>query len=68
MNHVIIDAADAVELIEILEYFIETVDRAAAADDNNTALFADCGTYDISDLRTDLTRLVGELKRSPLTS
>ena len=32
MNHIALDAADAVELIEILQYFIETLDRVTEHD------------------------------------
>ena len=41
MHHAVIDAADAVELIELLEYFLERLDILA---DHDLAkyLFADC--------------------------
>ena len=64
MNDIALDAADAVELIEILEYFIETIDRANES--LVSRLFENC-RYDIDDLRADLTRLVESLNHSQLT-
>jgi hypothetical protein len=66
MNHVMLDAADAVELIEILEYFIEAIDRVIAHR-HAPRDFAACCPYGISDLRADITRLADRLNRSPLT-
>ena len=66
MNHIALDAADAVELIEILEYFIETLDRVAKHH-HPTLLCADPTSYDTDDLRADLARLVDRLKLNPLT-
>jgi hypothetical protein len=63
MNHIALDAADAAELIEILEYFIETLDRVATHH-HPTQLCADPTSYDIDDLRADLARLVDHLKLS----
>jgi hypothetical protein len=65
MNHVTVDAADAVELIEILEYFIESLDKLG--NDATATPFRDCVSYRTDDLRADLTRLVDRLNRSPLT-
>jgi hypothetical protein len=65
MNHIALDAADAVQLIEILEYVIDALDHVATH--HPTQLCADPTSYDIDDLRADLARLVDRLKRSPLT-
>ena len=66
MNHIALDAADAAELIEILEYLIETID-CANHQGPVSRLLESRGRYDIDDLRTDLTRLVESLNHSPLT-
>ena len=66
VNHIDLDAADAVEVIEILEYFIETID-CASAHGLVSRLYENCGSYDIDDLRADLTRLVDRLNHSRLT-
>ena len=65
MNHLIIDAADAVELIEILEYFIENLDKLG--NDETTTPFHDYMSYRTNDLRADLTRLIDRLNHSPLS-
>ena len=66
MSTVTIDALDAVELAEILEYFLERVDvlghHSPAA-----LLFAECSPYGLDDLRADITRLVNRLNAARLT-
>jgi hypothetical protein len=66
MTNVMLDAVDAIELAEILEYFVERLDILA---DHGLAelLFADCSTYDLDDLRADAARLINRLHTSPLT-
>jgi hypothetical protein len=66
MNHVIVDAADAVELIEILEYFLERLD-VLAEHSLASFLFAECSPYDLDDLRADVTRLINRLRTTRLT-
>jgi hypothetical protein len=66
VHHVALDAADAVELIEILQYFIETLDRIAE-DDAVARVTGGLDTYGISDLRADIERLINRLQLSPLT-
>jgi hypothetical protein len=64
MTNVMLHAVDAIELAEILEYFVERLDILA---DHDLAklLFADCSTYGLDDLRT-LSRILWELRwRSP---
>ena len=66
MNHIILDAVDAMELIEILQYFMERLDLLAE-DDLAELLFAECSPYGLEDLRADVTRLISSLNLSPLT-
>jgi hypothetical protein len=62
---VTIDALDAIELAEILEYFMERLDVLAERD-LGTPLFAGCSAYGLDDLRTDVTRLSNRLHTSPM--
>jgi hypothetical protein len=66
MTTVTLDALDAVELAEILEYFVERLD-ILAEHDLATLLFNQCSPYDIDDLRADVTRLIHRLHTSPYT-
>ena len=66
MNHIILDAVDAMELIEILQYFMERLDLLAEHD-LAELLFAECSPYGLEDLRADVTRLISSLNLSPLT-
>jgi hypothetical protein len=66
MNHIALDAADAVELIEILQYFIETLDRVTEHD-AIAHVTDDLDPYHITDLQTDIARLINQLQRSQLT-
>jgi hypothetical protein len=54
---VAIDALDAIELADILEYFLERLD---VLDEHSLAsfLFPEYSTYAIDDLRADLTQLI----------
>ena len=58
-----LDAVDAVELTEILEYFIERLD-ILAEHDLATFLFADCSPYNLDDLRANVARLINRLQTS----
>jgi hypothetical protein len=66
MTTVTLDALDAIELAEILEYFMERLD-ILAEHDLAKLLFADCTPYGIDDLRADVARLIDRLHTSPLT-
>ena len=66
MNHIALDAADAVELTEILQYFIQTLDRVTEHD-AITPVIDDLDRYRISDLHADIARLINQLQRSQLT-
>jgi hypothetical protein len=66
MSHIALDAADAVELIEILHYFIETLDRVTEHD-AIAHVIDDLDPYRISDLQADIVRLTNQLQRSQLT-
>lgn len=66
MTTVTIDTLDAIELAEILDYFLDRLDILA---EHNLAklLFAECSPYDLDDLRADVTRLVNHLHTARLT-
>jgi hypothetical protein len=66
MTNVMLDAVDAIELADILEYFVERLDVLADHDLANL-LFANCSTYRLDDLRADAARLINRLHTSPLT-
>jgi hypothetical protein len=65
LNHIILDTVDAMELIEILEFFMERLD-VLAEHDLAKLFFAECCPYGLEDLRADLTRLINNLNLSPL--
>ena len=65
MTTVTVDAVDAIELTEILEYFIERLDVLAEHDLAELQFNQYSGAYDIDDLRADLTRLIHQLNSSP---
>jgi hypothetical protein len=67
MTIVTLDALDAVELTEILEYFLERLD-VLADHDLATLLFNPCSPYDLDDLRADVARLIDRLNTSPFAS
>ena len=66
MSTVTIDALDAIELAEILEYFLERVD-VLGEHDLGSWLFAECSPYRLGDLRADVTRLINRLNAARLT-
>lgn len=66
MCTITIDALDAIELAEILEYFTERLD-ILAENDLAKLLFADCSPYNLDDLRADLARLITRLHTGPMT-
>ena len=66
MSTVTIDALDAIELAEILEYFLERLD-VLAEHDLAKFVFAECRAYGLDDLRADTGRLINCLRTSPLT-
>jgi hypothetical protein len=57
MTTVTLDAADAVELTEILEYLIERL-HTVAHHDLATPVFNLCSRYDIDELRQHVARLI----------
>jgi hypothetical protein len=66
-DHMILATLDAIEIAEILEYFLEHLDVLADSD-LATLLFADCSPYGLDDLRADVTRLIHRLHTSPHTN
>jgi hypothetical protein len=63
MDHI---ALDAVELIEILQYFTETLDRVSEHD-GLAPVIGNLDPYRISDLHADIARHIERLQRSQLT-
>jgi hypothetical protein len=63
-DHIILASLDAIEIAEILEYFMERLDILADSD-LATLLFHDCSPYSLDDLRADVTRLINRLYTSP---
>ena len=65
MTTVNLDAVDAEEIAEILEYFLERID----APEDNPAVpdLSQRHPYGPNDLRSDLTRLIECLRTSPIT-
>jgi hypothetical protein len=68
MTTITLDALDAVELTEILEYFIERLDDLAEHDLAELLINQCHSAYDIDDLRADLARLIHRLKTSPTSA
>jgi hypothetical protein len=64
--NITLDAVDAIELTEILEYLIERLD-VLADNDLATLLFHQCSPYNLDDLRTDVNRLIHRLNTSPIS-
>jgi hypothetical protein len=60
LTNIILDAVDAIELAEILEYFMERLD-ILANHELAKFLFADCSPYGLDDLRADVARLIDRL-------
>jgi hypothetical protein len=67
MTNVTLDAVDAVELAEILEFFMQRLDTLAEHD-LAAFFFRQCSPYGIDDLRADVARLIKRLYTSPLTA
>jgi hypothetical protein len=62
-DHIILASLDAIEIAEILEYFMERLDVLADSD-LATPLFNQCSPYGLDDLRADVTRLINRLYTS----
>jgi hypothetical protein len=67
VSTVSIDALDATELTEILQYFLERLD-VLGEHSLASFVFAECSPYGIDDLRADVTRLINRLQHTPLTA
>jgi hypothetical protein len=67
MTTATLDAVEAEELAEILEYFLELLDLLVNPD-HDAVDFSEGNLYGADDLRADLTRLVERLRTSPITS
>jgi hypothetical protein len=65
MDRITLDTADAVGLIEILDYFNEMLDRITEHD-ALARVIEISDTYEISDLREDVARLTHRLERSEI--
>jgi len=66
MTTVILEAVEAEELAELLEFFKEGLDTLPGHQ-LTELLFGNCEPYGTDDLRADLTRLIERLRTSPLT-
>ena len=64
MTIVTLDAVDAMELAEILEFFMQRLD-VLAEHDLAGSFFNQCDPYGIDDLRADVARLIHRLYTSP---
>lgn len=64
MNNIILDALDAIELAEILDYFTERLD-VLADHDLAKLLFAECSPYGLDDLRADPVAASANLRAEP---
>lgn len=65
-QQVALDAVDAAELLEVLEFFCDWFDRDRSRLD--ASLFRFCGGgYDLATLRNDLRRLADQINNAPLT-
>ena len=64
MTTVTLDAVDAVELAEILEFFMQRLD-ILAEHDLAAFFFSQCDPYGLDDLREDVARLIERLYTSP---
>jgi hypothetical protein len=67
MNYVVLDAVDAVELAELLEYVVERLDTLALVDSDLKECDDWWPSYDLDQLRGDLARFIA-LLRHRLTS
>jgi len=67
MTNVTLDAVDAVELAEVLEFFMQRLD-ILAEHDLAAFFFSQCSPYGIDDLRADIARLIKRLYTSPLAA
>ena len=68
MDTVTLDALDAVELIEVLEYFLEQLDVLADHNLATPSCFNPCSPYNIDGLQADVVRLIHRLNTGPFAS
>jgi hypothetical protein len=64
----VLDAADVVELAELLEYIVERLDTLAVADARSSSRDDWWPSYDLDQLRGDLVRFIALLRRGKVTS
>jgi hypothetical protein len=68
MSYVVLDAADVVELAEMLEYIVECLDTVALVDARSGPLDDWWPSYDLDQLRGDLVRFIAVLRQCKTTS
>lgn len=68
MNYVALDAADVVELSEILEYIVDRLETLAQVDPVRPPSDDWWPSYDLAQLRGDLTRFISLLRAGALAS
>ena len=66
-GNVVLQCVDAIEIAQILEYFMQRLD-ILAEHDLARLLFADCSPYGLDHLRADVTRLINKLDTSPFAT
>jgi len=62
MSYVVLDAADVVELAEVLEYIVERLDTLALVDTGSSSRDDRWSSYDLDQLRGDMVRLIALLR------
>jgi hypothetical protein len=68
MSYVVLDAADVVELSEMLEYIVERLDTLALVDPGSGRGDDRWPSYDLDQLRGELVRFIALLRRCEITS
>jgi hypothetical protein len=64
MSHVTLEASDAVELAELLEYVVERLDTLAQVDSDLEGSDDWWPSYDLDQLRGDLVRFIALIRQS----
>jgi hypothetical protein len=68
MSYVVLDAADIVELAELLEYVVERLDTLALVECGSERCDDWWPSYDLDQLRGELARFIALLRRRKVTS
>jgi hypothetical protein len=70
MSYVVLDAADVIELAEMLEYIVERLDTLAVVDEESGRCDTDdrWPSYDLDQLSGDQVRFVALIREGEVTS